>query len=80
MTTRGTILRWFADRGFGFATAAGQRSTVFLHVQDASAWCAPEVGDAVEIGDVFASDKGLRGRDWRLVDSDGTEGGDDGSV
>lgn len=62
---RAVVLRWFKDRGFGFAEAEGGQ-ICFVHVRDLKPPQAPEVGDRIE-GSLLATERGPRIIKGRLL-------------
>jgi uncharacterized membrane protein YsdA (DUF1294 family)/cold shock CspA family protein len=61
MRKRATIIRWNADKGFGFMRAADTPADVFIHVKD---WCGgkqPAPGVVVEYEEIHVGGKGPRG-------------------
>jgi len=71
----GTIVKWNADRGFGFIQASVSKRNIFVHFR-AIKNRKPEAireGDAIEF--TLASDKEgrLRATDARIIDPPGTE-------
>jgi len=60
LTRTGQIIRWDAERGFGFiATAQGQRN-IFFHARDVAAGVQPAEGMAVRFKQIEVGGKGPR--------------------
>lgn len=57
------ILKWDAERGFGFVGRAGQHRGCFLHVSGLRTAATPRIGDRV----VAVAEQDRDGR-WRAVD------------
>ncbi|MCW4041399.1 MAG: cold shock domain-containing protein [Candidatus Bathyarchaeota archaeon] len=56
---KGTIARWFDNRGFGFIAVEGQSNDIFVHINDMDGISNPQMGDEVEF-DVSDTDRGPR--------------------
>jgi CspA family cold shock protein len=56
---KGTIARWFDNRGFGFIAVEGQSNDIFVHINDMDGIPNPQMGDEVEF-DVSDTDRGPR--------------------
>jgi len=56
---KGTIARWFDNRGFGFIAVEGQSNDIFVHINDMEGYSNPQMGDEVEF-DVSDTDRGPR--------------------
>lgn len=56
---KGTIARWFENRGFGFIAVEGQDNDIFVHINDMDGYSNPQMGDKVEF-DVSDTDRGPR--------------------
>ena len=63
---KGTIARWFDNRGFGFIDVEGQSNDIFIHVSDMTGTSTPIVGDEVEF-DIRDTYKGPRAADVKIV-------------
>jgi cold shock CspA family protein len=63
---KGTIGRWFDNRGFGFINVEGQPNDIFIHVSDMKGSSTPQVGDEVEFN-VRDTDRGPRAADVEIV-------------
>jgi len=56
---KGTIARWFDNRGFGFIAVDAQSTDIFVHVTDMNDYSNPQLGDTVEF-DVSETNRGSR--------------------
>lgn len=63
---KGTIARWFDNRGFGFIDVEGQTNDIFIHVSDMKGTSTPTVGDEVEF-EVSDTYKGPRATDVEIM-------------
>ncbi|MBN8557983.1 MAG: cold shock domain-containing protein, partial [Burkholderiales bacterium] len=65
MTQTGEVIRWDAERGFGFIATADGRRHVFFHVRDFRGGAAPGVGLRVGFEEIQVGGKGPRAMDVR---------------
>jgi CspA family cold shock protein len=56
---KGTIARWFDNRGFGFIAVDEQPNDIFVHVTDTNDYSNPQLGDTVEF-DINETNRGPR--------------------
>ncbi len=56
---KGTIARWFDNRGFGFISVDEQPNDIFVHVTDTNDYSNPQLGDTVEF-DISETNRGPR--------------------
>lgn len=61
MKKRATIIRWNADKGFGFMRAADTTADVFVHIKDWRGTMQPAPGVIVEYEEIHVGGKGPRG-------------------
>lgn len=60
MNKTGKVIRWEADRGFGFIQGAAETQDVFFHVKDVQRGWTPQVGQVVTYELVHVGGKGPR--------------------
>jgi len=60
MQKAGTVVRWEADRGFGFIRSPQTDADVFFHVRDFRGPGTPQVGMAVRYEEIHVGGKGPR--------------------
>ena len=60
MNQTGKVIRWEADRGFGFIEGAADTQDVFFHVKDVRRGWTPQVGQLVRYELVHVGGKGPR--------------------
>lgn len=60
MNKTGKVIRWEADRGFGFIEGAADTQDVFFHVKDVQRGWTPQVGQVVRYELVHVGGKGPR--------------------
>lgn len=65
MTQTGEVIRWDAERGFGFIATADGRRHIFFHVRDFRGGAAPGVGLRVGFEEIQVGGKGPRAMDVR---------------
>ena len=63
---KGTIARWFDNRGFGFIAVDDQPNDIFVHVNDMNGHSNPQMGDEVEF-DVSDTNRGPRAINVKLA-------------
>ena len=60
MQKQGTVVRWNAERAFGFIRSPGTDADVFFHVRDYRGGSAPREGQAVVYEEIHVGGKGPR--------------------
>lgn len=60
MRKQGKVVRWEADKGFGFIRSPDTVADVFFHVRDYHGMGAPAVGQSVAYEEIHVGGKGLR--------------------
>lgn len=66
MTTKGTVVRYIPDRGFGFVQVARTKESIFFHVNDVAGKLVLQVGDLVEF-QIEPNSKGGRAVSVKLI-------------
>ena len=79
MPKQGTVVRWNAERAFGFIRSPGSAADVFFHVRDYRGATPPREGLAVVFKEIRGGDKGPRATAVQAAGAQGAPAGNHGS-
>ena len=79
MQKQGTVVRWNAERAFGFIRSPGSAADVFFHVRDYRGATPPREGLAVVFEEIRGGDKGPRATAVQAAGAQGAPAGNHGS-
>ena len=79
MPKQGTVVRWNAERAFGFIRSPGSAADVFFHVRDYRGATPPREGLAVVFEEIRGGDKGPRATAVQAAGAQGAPAGNHGS-
>ena len=79
MPKQGTVVRWNAERAFGFIRSPGSAADVFFHVRDYRGATPPREGLAVVFEEIRGGDKGPRATAVQAAGAQGAPAGHRGS-
>ena len=79
MQKQGTVVRWNAERAFGFIRSPGSAADVFFHVRDFRGATPPREGLAVVFEEIRGGDKGPRATAVQAAGAQGAPAGNHGS-
>jgi cold shock CspA family protein len=69
---KGSIVKYFSRRGFGFITPEGSSDEIFFHVSNYPEMLTPEIGKNVEF-EVSETPKGKEAKDITELDAEASE-------
>ena len=79
MQKQGTVVRWNAERAFGFIRSPASAADVFFHVRDYRGATPPREGLAVVFEEIRGGDKGPRATAVQAAGAQGAPAGNHGS-